>query len=401
MGDRIESIQDAVRDYIVNWAGDIEPSFAAVGVGDGRIREGDGEVVVDQPTGETVSVGGDGGGGDGDFSGSHDDLSDVSADDHHAKYTDSDARESINADPNHATSADHDYFSGSHDDLSGVSADDHHAEYTDAEAVAAVEAEDPLEVAGDLELGSNKSSGLDTIYTTNTLNIDIDNDDTNNGSTLRVNHHGGDRLLLVRDDGTLRLVGGGPIEIGGSTVESGDPVSPDTVSDAHHAKYTDPEAVSAVESADLTLQQDLTINEAADSSLAFHETGTEKANLYWNESTSEFVLDVDSGTDVLHADTQANVDIVNGSLEVGGNTAISGVVASGSTTLSSGSATVDTGVSSGTTATFQVALGPATDDSEVSASIQAVSGGNYEVHLDEINTSVGNPTVNYDVLRVR
>ena len=77
------------------------------------------------------------------------------------------------------------------------------------------------------------------------------------------------------------------------------------------------------------------------------------------------------------------------------------VVATGNTTLSSGAATVDTGVSSGTTATFQVALGPTTDDAEIAASIVAASGGNYTVHLDELNTSVGNPTVEYDVIRVR
>ena len=77
------------------------------------------------------------------------------------------------------------------------------------------------------------------------------------------------------------------------------------------------------------------------------------------------------------------------------------VVATGSVTLSSGSATIDTGVSEATTATFQVAIGPTTDDSEITASIQANSGGNYTVHFDEINTSVGNPTVEYDVIRVR
>jgi hypothetical protein len=75
--------------------------------------------------------------------------------------------------------------------------------------------------------------------------------------------------------------------------------------------------------------------------------------------------------------------------------------ASGNVTLSSGAATIDTGVSEATTATFLVALGPSTDDSEITASIDANSGGNYEVHLDEINTSVGNPTVEYDIIRVR
>jgi hypothetical protein len=77
-------------------------------------------------------------------------------------------------------------------------------------------------------------------------------------------------------------------------------------------------------------------------------------------------------------------------------------VASGSVTLSSGSATVDTGVGSGTTATFYVALGPDTDDAEVAAAIRAASGGNYKVYIEETgDTSVGNPTVRYDIVRVR
>lgn len=83
-------------------------------------------------------------------------------------------------------------------------------------------------------------------------------------------------------------------------------------------------------------------------------------------------------------------------------TAILGAsVASGSIALSSGSATIDTGVGVGTTATFYVALGPDTDDADVAADIRAQSGGNYEVDIQETDTSVGNPTINYDVVRVR
>lgn len=78
------------------------------------------------------------------------------------------------------------------------------------------------------------------------------------------------------------------------------------------------------------------------------------------------------------------------------------VVATGSVTLSSGSASVDTGVSSATTATFSVYLGPTTDDAEVVAAITAASGGNYTVDIEETaDTSVGNPTVEYDVVRLR
>lgn len=90
-------------------------------------------------------------------------------------------------------------------------------------------------------------------------------------------------------------------------------------------------------------------------------------------------------------------------IEVGGNTIATGVVATGSVTLSSGSATVDTGVATSETATFQVALGPATDDADVAAEVRSDSGSaNYEVDIVETqDTFVGNPTVEYDVIRVR
>jgi len=85
----------------------------------------------------------------------------------------------------------------------------------------------------------------------------------------------------------------------------------------------------------------------------------------------------------------------------GGTPILGASVASGSVTLASGTATIDTGVGVGTTATFYVALGPDTDDADVAADIRAASGGNYEVDIQETDSSVGNPTINYDIVRVR
>lgn len=117
-------------------------------------------------------------------------------------------------------------------------------------------------------------------------------------------------------------------------------------------------------------------------------------------STSD--SDGNVGTPTDRVDVFADgVDISDNMVDNNGGTLIQENVASGSVQLSSGSATVDTGISESTTATFYVALGPDTDDSEVAASIDANSSGNYEVHIDEINTSVGNPTVRYDIVRVR
>jgi len=77
-------------------------------------------------------------------------------------------------------------------------------------------------------------------------------------------------------------------------------------------------------------------------------------------------------------------------------------IASGSVTLSSGSATVDTGVVTSEAATFQLALGPSTTDADVAGDIRADSGsGNYVIDIEETDTSVGNPTVEYDIVRVR
>jgi len=78
------------------------------------------------------------------------------------------------------------------------------------------------------------------------------------------------------------------------------------------------------------------------------------------------------------------------------------VVASGSATLSSGSAAINTGISTSQTATFQLALGPATNDAHVAGDIRADSGtSTYVVDIEETDTSVGNPSVDYDIIRVR
>lgn len=79
------------------------------------------------------------------------------------------------------------------------------------------------------------------------------------------------------------------------------------------------------------------------------------------------------------------------------------VVATGSATLSSGAATVDTGVATTQAATFEVALGPATDDADIGAEIRSDStSGTYQVDLVESpDTAVGNPSVEYDIIRVR
>ena len=71
------------------------------------------------------------------------------------------------------------------------------------------------------------------------------------------------------------------------------------------------------------------------------------------------------------------------------------LAASGSTTLSSGTATVDTGVATDSDH-YDVNVNPGSADIAVSLD---GSGSNYVIHLEENTTSVGNPTVKYQLLR--
>jgi hypothetical protein len=97
-------------------------------------------------------------------------------------------------------------------------------------------------------------------------------------------------------------------------------------------------------------------------------------------------------------------DVTNvGKITLGTDTLAQAVVASGQVQLSSGTAVVDTGLSA-TDATFQLAIG--IDDPDADAKVSGRlfwddSAGTYKIEIVESDTSVGNPTVNYDIVRVR
>lgn len=91
------------------------------------------------------------------------------------------------------------------------------------------------------------------------------------------------------------------------------------------------------------------------------------------------------------------------SFSIGNNTIAQSVAASGQVTLSNSSGIVDTGLSA-TDATFNLAIG--IDDPNADCKISGRlfwddSAGTYKVEVKESGTSVGNPTVNYDIVRVR
>ena len=77
------------------------------------------------------------------------------------------------------------------------------------------------------------------------------------------------------------------------------------------------------------------------------------------------------------------------------NTQAHSLAASGSTTLSSGSGTVDTGVATDSDH-YDVNVNPGAADIAVSLD---GSGSNYVIHLEENTTSVGNPTVDWQLIR--
>lgn len=102
--------------------------------------------------------------------------------------------------------------------------------------------------------------------------------------------------------------------------------------------------------------------------------------------------------DIVSEDT----DVLD-TLSINSDLALIANAASGSVTLSSGSGTVDTGLSA-TDATFYLALGVDDPDADVKVAGKLFwddSAGTYKVEFTEVDTSVGNPTVNYDILRVR
>ena len=88
--------------------------------------------------------------------------------------------------------------------------------------------------------------------------------------------------------------------------------------------------------------------------------------------------------------------------DLSGNTMLSGVVATGTVTLSDGVATVDTTIdSTDSDATFMLALGLDDSNVEVAGGLHRDGSGNYQVRIRETDTDTGNPTVDYDVVRVR
>lgn len=134
--------------------------------------------------------------------------------------------------------------------------------------------------------------------------------------------------------------------------------------------------------------------------------------LVWDESAGhvpETSIDSTIARDSeLYTDEQAQdavgTILTNGlSYDDANNTIEQNVVLSGQVTLSSGEAIVDTGISA-VDATLSPALG--VDDPDADTQVSAYlfwddSVGTYHIKIIESETAVGNPTVNYDIVRIR
>lgn len=97
----------------------------------------------------------------------------------------------------------------------------------------------------------------------------------------------------------------------------------------------------------------------------------------------------------------SDVNLATSSLSLSGSTALTSVAASGNVSLTSGSADIDLGISA-SNATFMLALGSDTNDAKVSGRVYLDSTtATYHVEIVENGTSVGNPSVDYDVIRVK
>ena len=209
-------------------------------------------------------------------------------------------------------------------------------------------------------------------------NVALDYDDTNN--TLTISASGGSSSQLS-DEEVQDIVGGFVAGSGATSVSYDDANNTLTISSTDtDTQLTDSEVQVAVN------------NDADHGSTASHN--------YFSGSHND-LSDVSAGDH--HAKTVAS-DLAGANLTASGgqldatdtdtNTQAYSLTASGSTTLSSGSGTVDTSVTTGSTP-HQINVEPGGADIAVSLD---GSGTNYVIHIEENTTSVGNPTVGWQLV---
>lgn len=128
------------------------------------------------------------------FSGDHDELTNISPDDHHTRYNDTEALEAVNNDPDHGSSAAHNYFSGQHGDLLNVGADDHHPQ------AHAHDGDDGSGLVDHSDLINVGSDDHHEQYTDSDA-VSAINDDDNHGTTASHNYYSdSDAIAAINSD---------------------------------------------------------------------------------------------------------------------------------------------------------------------------------------------------------
>jgi len=182
---------------------------------------------------------------------SHDNLAGVSADDHHTRYSDSEARSAVDGSG----------VSVDHDNLTGVSSDDHHARYTDSEARSAVDGSnvtvDHSNLSG-ISAGDHFDAGDALAFSGGLLNLVYGDPFAVSGDTLGLDAS----APLTLSNGSLTVALGNALVVDGSDNLAVDEsaISHDNLagvsSSDHHARYTDSEARSAVDGSGVSLDHD-------------------------------------------------------------------------------------------------------------------------------------------------
>lgn len=98
----------------------------------------------------------------------------------------------------------------------------------------------------------------------------------------------------------------------------------------------------------------------------------------------------------------SSLNVSSGTIQVGGVDVIQSVAANGQVALSGGTAIVSTGITAAN-ATFLPALGIDDPDADTKVSSRLFwddSAGEYKLEIVESGTAVGNPTINYKIIRV-
>ncbi len=182
--------------------------------------------------------------------------------------------------------------------------------------------------------------------------------------------------------------------------------------DPHLSATDNPHGVTAAQAGAVDLAGDtMTGNLVLDgASVQYSTSGASIAELPNSSGSSLNIHDRYNGESIMAFNEGGPVEVINtnfdvqsGDLQVGGNTISKGVPASGQVTLNSGAAVIDTEIST-IDATFNLALGVDDPDADTKISGRLFwddSVGTYHIEVVETDTNVGNPTVNYDVIRVR